>query len=107
VRLSSRFSGRPASVGYIATTCIIPLTTPIDTESTMAKDKKPRISGKDGAYVALDAARYPPVHIGASDKSAESSDEGEVLEKLPARVRDQSDAEPRSMSPGHVKSGAT
>jgi hypothetical protein len=66
----------------------------------MAKDKKPRISGKDGAYVALDAAKYPPVHIGASDKSAEGSDEGEVLEKLPARVRDQSDAgEPRQPPP--------
>lgn len=95
---TTTFASR-SPVRSIATTCIISLTTQFDTELTMAKDKKPRISGKDGADVALDAAKYPPVHIGASEKSAEGSDEGEVLEKLPARVRDQSDAEPRQAPP--------
>ena len=96
---TTTFASR-SPVRSIATTCIISLTTQFDTELPMAKDKKPRISGKDGADVALDAAKYPPVHIGASETvQPQGSDEGEVLEKLPARVRDQSDgSEPRQGS---------
>ncbi len=51
----------------------------------MARKEKPRISGSDGAYVALDAVKYPPVRITGSDKTAEGSDEAEVMEKLPAQ----------------------
>jgi hypothetical protein len=54
----------------------------------MVKDEKSRISAKEATYVALDATKYPPVHISESDNSADGSDEAEVTRGLPTPVND-------------------
>ena len=43
--------------------------------------------GKEATYVALDAGKYPPVHISEVDSSADGSDGAAVMEKLPAPVK--------------------
>ena len=69
----------------------------------MVKDEKSRISGKDAAYVALDAAKYPPVHISEVDSSANGSDGTAVMEKLPSPVSDQPGDGERRQAPPRVR----
>jgi hypothetical protein len=69
----------------------------------MVKDEKSRISGKDAAYVALDAAKYPPLHISEVDSSANGSDGAAVMEKLPAPVSDQPGDGERRQAPPRVR----
>jgi hypothetical protein len=64
----------------------------------VAKDEKSRISGKEATYVALHAAKYPPVHISEADNSADGSD-GAAVEKLAAPVSDQPHAVERQAPP--------
>jgi hypothetical protein len=45
----------------------------------MAKVTKPQISGKEATYVALEAQKYGPIHISASDNSAQGSDTCQVM----------------------------
>jgi hypothetical protein len=52
----------------------------------MDKVKKSRISGKEASYVALAAAQYPPVKIGAPDNSEQSSEATQTTPNLPAPV---------------------
>jgi hypothetical protein len=69
----------------------------------VAKTEKSRISGKDAAYVALDAAKYPPVRITESDNPAQSSVEAEGADKLPALVNDKLDAIDQRQEPPRVR----
>jgi hypothetical protein len=69
----------------------------------MVKDEKSRISGKEAAYVALDAAKYPPVQISEVDSSANGSDGAAVMEKLPAPVSDQPGDGERRQAPPRVR----
>jgi hypothetical protein len=69
----------------------------------MAKDEKSRISGKEAVHVALDAAKYPPVHISEVDSSANGSDVAAVIEKLPAPVSDQPGDGERRQAPPRVR----
>ena len=69
----------------------------------MANEEKSRISGKDAAYVALDAAKYPPVHISEVDSSANGSDGAAAMEKLPAPVSDQPGDGERRQAPPRVR----
>jgi hypothetical protein len=69
----------------------------------VAKTEKSRISGKDAVYVALDAAKYPPLHISEVDSSANGSDGAAVMEKLPAPVSDQPDAGEQRQAPPRVR----
>jgi hypothetical protein len=62
-------------------------------------DVKPRISGKDATNVAMEAEKYGPVHIGASDSSASSSDADEELTQLPATVDVPRDGQRRKVPP--------
>jgi hypothetical protein len=73
----------------------------------MSNTTKSRISGKEATYVALEAAKYPPVHIVESDKLAQSSGEAEMTEKLPAPVNDQPDASERRQAPPRVRKPST
>ena len=50
----------------------------------MDKDTKSRISGKDAAYVARAASKYPPVQIGAPDDPSQSQETTETTPNLPA-----------------------
>jgi hypothetical protein len=50
-------------------------------------NKESRIAGEEATYVAMDAAKYPPVHINETDNSVQGSDEVEVTENLPSPVR--------------------
>jgi hypothetical protein len=69
----------------------------------VANEEKSRISGKDAAYVALDAAKYPPVHISEVDSSANGSDGAAAMEKLPAPVSDQPGDGERRQAPPRVR----
>jgi hypothetical protein len=37
------------------------------------EEKKSRISGKEATYLAMEAAKYPPVRISAADNSAQTA----------------------------------
>jgi len=50
------------------------------------KVTKSRISGKQATYVALAAAKYPPVRISASDNSSQSRQATQMTPNLPASV---------------------
>jgi hypothetical protein len=63
----------------------------------MTKDEKSRISGKDATYLAMDAAKHPPVHISEADNLAE------VTEKLPAPVNDALVTGERRKAPPRVR----
>jgi hypothetical protein len=65
----------------------------------MSKEEKTRISGKDATYVAMDAAKYPPVRITESDNSAARAVQVETKEKLPAPA----DQERRRAAPPRVR----
>jgi hypothetical protein len=62
-------------------------------------DVKPRISGKDATNVAMEAEKYGPVRITASDSSALSSNADEQLTQLPATVEVALDGQRRKMPP--------
>jgi hypothetical protein len=57
-----------------------------ETGSDLADGTKSRISGKEATYVALAAAKYPPVKIGAPDNSEQSSDPTQTTPNLPAPI---------------------
>jgi hypothetical protein len=67
------------------------------------EEKKSRISGKEAAYLAMEAAKYPPVHISESDNSAHGLDEAEVTENLPVPVKDTPDNSERRKAPPRVR----
>jgi hypothetical protein len=69
----------------------------------VANEEKSRISGKEATYVAMDAAKYPPVNISESDNSADGSDEAEVTGGLPAPVNDTLDGGERRKAPPRVR----
>jgi hypothetical protein len=68
-----------------------------ETDSDPADRTKSRISGKQATYVALAAAKYPPVQIGPSDSASQSPEatqsnlpavvDGDTQRKAPPRVR--------------------
>src|SRR6476660_9858143 len=47
------------------------------------KPEKPRISGKEATHVAMEAQKYGPVRIGATDDSTPNSDEDEKRKAQP------------------------
>jgi hypothetical protein len=53
----------------------------------MAKNEKSSISGKEAAYIAMEAMKYPPVHISEADNSAQGSNEVEVAANLPTLAK--------------------
>jgi hypothetical protein len=66
----------------------------------MDKVTKSRISGKEASYVALAAAQYPPVKIGAPDNSEQSSEPTQTTPNLPAPVDGSGDGDgPRRVPP--------
>jgi hypothetical protein len=69
----------------------------------MTRDKESRISGKEATYVAMDAAKYPPVQINETDNSAQGLDEAEVTENLPAPLKDTPDNGERRKAPPRVR----
>src|SRR2546429_415872 len=52
----------------------------------MDKVTKSRISGKVASYVALAAAQYPPVKIGAPDNSEQSSEATQTPQYPPVKI---------------------
>jgi hypothetical protein len=58
-----------------------------------------RISGKEATHIAMEAMKYPPVHISESDNSADGSDEAEVTPGLPTPVVDTPDGSERRKAP--------
>jgi hypothetical protein len=66
-------------------------------------DVKPRISGKDATYVAMEAEKYSPVRIGASDSSAPSSDPGQEMVQVPASADGARDGSNRRKAPPRVR----
>jgi hypothetical protein len=68
----------------------------------MDKVTKSRISGKEASYVALAAAQYPPVKIGASDNSEQSSETTQTTPNLPAPVDDSGDGDGQRRAPPRV-----
>ncbi len=52
----------------------------------MHKDTKSRITGKQATYVALAAAKYPPVSVGTSEDSSQSPEATQTTPNLPAPV---------------------
>ena len=69
----------------------------------MAKDEKSRISGKEATYLAMEAAKYPPVHISELDNSADGLDGAKVTENLPVPVKDTPDNSERRKAPPRVR----
>ena len=65
--------------------------------------KKSRISGKEATYLAMEAAKYPPVRISAADNSAQGSNVAEVTENLPAPIKDAQDNCERRKAPPRVR----
>jgi hypothetical protein len=69
----------------------------------MAKITKPQISGKEATYVALAAGKYPPVQIGPSDDSSQSSEATQTTPNLPAPVRRQGEGNGPRKAPPRVR----
>jgi hypothetical protein len=67
------------------------------------EEKKSRISGKEATYLAMEAAKYPPVRISAADNSAQGSNVAEVTENLPAPIKDAQDNCERRKAPPRVR----
>jgi hypothetical protein len=68
----------------------------------MDKVTKSRISGKEASYVALAAAKYPPVKIGAPDNSEQSSEATQATPNLPAPVDGSGDGDGQRRAPPRV-----
>src|SRR5713101_7664089 len=71
--------------------------------TAMGKVTKSRISGKQATYVALAAAKYPPVQIGASDNSLQSPEETQTTPNLPAPVGGSADSDGPRKAPPRVR----
>ena len=63
---------------------------------------KSRISGKEATYVAMAAAKYPPVKIGAPDNSEQSSEATQSTTNLPAPVDGSGDGNGQRKAPPRV-----
>jgi hypothetical protein len=69
----------------------------------MAKVTKPQISGKEATYVALEAQKYGPIQISASDNSDQGSDTGQAIAQVPVPVDDTQDVARRRLAPPRVR----
>jgi hypothetical protein len=69
----------------------------------MTKAKEARISGKEATYLAMEAAKYPPVHISEGGNSADCSNEAKVTENLPAPVNNTQDNSEQRKAPPRVR----
>jgi hypothetical protein len=69
----------------------------------MAKVTKSLISGKEATHVALEAQKYGPLHIGASDNSVPSSETTQTMAKLPVPVDDAREVSERRKAPPRVR----
>jgi hypothetical protein len=69
----------------------------------MAKETKSRISGKEATHVALEAQKYGPLHIGASDNLVPSSETTQTMAKLPIPVDDAREVNERRKAPPRVR----
>jgi len=68
----------------------------------MGNVTKSRISGKEATYVAMAAAKYPPVKIDAPDNSEQSAVTAEATTNLPVPI-DSSDRDDRRKPPPRVR----
>src|SRR2546430_301707 len=64
---------------------------------------KSRISGKEASYVALAAAKYPPVKVGAPANSEQSSEAIQATPNLPAPVDGSGAADGQRRAPPRVR----
>jgi hypothetical protein len=71
--------------------------------TAMDKVTKSRISGKEASYVALAAAQYPPVKIGAPDNSEQSSEATQPTPNLPAPVDSSGGGDGQRRAPPRVR----
>jgi hypothetical protein len=71
--------------------------------TAMDKVTKSRISGKEASYVALAAAKYPPVKIGAPDNSEQSSEPTQTTPNLPAPIDGSEDGAGQRRAPPRVR----
>ena len=67
------------------------------------KTEKPRISGKEATQVAMEAQKYAPVRIGASDDSTANSDEPADKAQVPAEVNGAPDGGHARKAPPRVR----
>jgi hypothetical protein len=65
-------------------------------------DAKPRISGKEATYVAMEAQKYPPVHIDQSDSADPSTETAEAPTQVPATVDGPAEGSRRRKAPPRV-----
>src|SRR5215469_9094178 len=68
----------------------------------MGNVTKSRISGEEATYVAMAAAKYPPVKIDAPDNSEQSAVTAEATTNLPVPI-DSSDRDDRRKPPPRVR----
>jgi hypothetical protein len=66
-------------------------------------EAKPRISGKDATCAAMEAQKYPPVHIRASVSSEPSANTAEAPTQVPATVDLTSEGSQRRKAPPRVR----
>jgi hypothetical protein len=71
--------------------------------TAMDKVTKSRISGKEATYVALAAAKYPPVRVGASEDSSQSPEATQTTPNLPAPVEGSTAADGQRKAPPRVR----
>jgi hypothetical protein len=69
----------------------------------MDKVTKSRISGKQATYVALAAAKYPPVRVGASEDSSQNDETTQTTPNLPAPVDGSGAADGQRKVPPRVR----
>src|SRR6478672_5656893 len=67
------------------------------------KTEKPRISGKEATHVAMEAQKYGPVRIGATDDSTPNSDEPADEAQVPAQVNGTPDSGHARKAPPRVR----
>ena len=69
----------------------------------MGKEPKSRISGKEATNVAVEAQKYGPIRIDASDNSAQSSDAGQAIVQVPIPVGDARETAGGRLAPPRVR----
>ena len=69
----------------------------------MDKVAKPRISGKEATYVAMSAAKYPPVHISEADKADLNTDPTGATAQIPVPIDGTGDGPERRKAPPRVR----
>jgi hypothetical protein len=74
-----------------------------ETGSDVADRTKSRISGKEATYVAMAAAKYPPVKVGAPDNSEQSSGATQTTPNLPAPIEGSGDGDGQRRAPPRVR----